>query len=206
MTNTLVIIVSNIYDSKYLSNMKHYFKNTDFALITSKEIQCCTDSFFKYKHVEPNMQFSKVCSFLSTLSVTYEWYIKIRPEIELQEEIDFNKLSQYAINARLREYRGKKCILNGSSMGGIWESGNDRDLKYDPFNEYIILDDQIYIFHRNVLGAFKYPEQESSRQDEWFHSNIWKSRGIELNPIGIKLIFHHPSGDAPSNHVNKSFM
>ena len=64
------------------------------------------------------------------------------------------------------------------------------------------MDDMIYIFHHNVIlmNGFEKIEFSESPEHEWIHTNIWKSRNINLNVIGINLqnTKHH----AYSGNVN----
>jgi len=145
---------------------------------------------FKYKVVNKNKQFSKICDFITDnkKELNYDWFIKIRPDVKLIEMFDFNLLSNKAINARARLYRGPKKIKYGMSVNGegIWK--NIGDCFYNNYEKEVILDDILYIFHNNVvkMGAFdKIPKTEL--ENEWFHTKIWKNRKIDLNVIHIYI-------------------
>ena len=143
---------------------------------------------FKYKMINHKFQLSKMCDFITEYKndLDYDWYIKIRPDLRLLEKINFETLSDTSINARARVYNGPKKILYGMSVNGdgIWKHiGN---CYYDDCEKETVLDDMMYIFHHNVIlmNAFEKFEVDE-RENEWLHTNIWKSRNINLNVIGI---------------------
>ena len=200
----LFILVSNIMDPAFINNISHFSEFIqNFSHIHSIDVAAISsfDDFhnyehiisFKYKIVNPYLQLSKVCDFFSTFQdlLLYDWFIKFRPEIKFLQPLDFNLFSINAINARARVYHGHKSIPFGASVGGPghW-SGFSEDFSYNSDFETIVLDDQVFIFHRNIIlaGAF-YPIQPYSRQDEWVHSNIWSSRNISLNVVGFLSSF-----------------
>jgi hypothetical protein len=166
---------------------------------------------FKYKYISPLYQFSKLCDFISHIKYdTYDWYVKIRTEIELLEQIDFKSLCDISVNARTRVYVGPKIIKYGSSVGGNggWSIVTGYS-SHSSHSEDIILDDQIFIFHKNVVeqGGFNQLIDDNLRnernQNEWFHTNIWKNRNINLNPIGLNLRIHHNSEEMSySGNIN----
>lgn len=199
----LVMIVTHKLDNeKYIDNIKSSFENADFALISSVEYKGSSE--FKYKFISPNYQLAKICEFLSTVDETYDWYVKIRSEIEIKSCINFQNLSTDAMNARCRSYVGNKSIPFGSSLGGIFENEHDKSIMYDPFHESIVLDDQLYIFHRNVFEKIAYSSSvEKGPCSEWCHTIHWLQNGIKLNPVGFDINFHHPElGIVTSNHIN----
>jgi hypothetical protein len=78
-------------------------------------------------------------------------------------------------------------------------------------NEYnIIVDDQLYIFHKNVLqkGAFDMVEPNSiigwwgSLENEWYHSKVFESRNIPINIIGINLEFTRDNSFSADLNMN----
>jgi len=82
----------------------------------------------------------------------------------------------------------QKKILHGMSVNGEGQWKHIGNCCYDNCEKEIVLDDMIYIFHHNVIlmdGFEKF--QQDGRENEWFHTNIWKSRNINLNVIGIYL-------------------
>ena len=109
-------------------------------------------------------------------------------------------LSENAINARSRVYKGPKKIKYGMAINGegVWKHVGD--CRYHDNEHDIILDDMIYIFHRNVVeqGAFEKFPVSTNREHEWLHTNLFNERKIQLNVIGIHLSltkYHAISGD-----------
>jgi len=208
----LIIISSHELNVEYLPNIKilnDYFKNyqTDYCGISNNDDFHNYEDIilFKYKKINSEKQLSKICNFINENinELNYDWYIKFRPEIKLLQKIDFNLLSDSAINARARFYIGPKKIKYGMSINGEGHWENINECYYDNCEKDIILDDAIYIFHNNVIknngftnfnsendmGWINNYEPDYTRQNEWFHSNCWKSRNIPLNIIGINLCF-----------------
>jgi hypothetical protein len=203
----LVIVSSHEMNPINYQNIEEL--TTYFTASTDITVEYCgisnTDDFhnyeniikFKFKIVNQKHQFSKICDFISDNKcvLNYDWYVKIRPDIKLLEAINFNILSDNSINARARYYSGPKCIKNGMSVNGegIWR--NIGDCYYDMYERNIILDDQIYIFHNNVIkmGAFDKVNPVEYNNDivksnEWIQSRIWKNRNISFNVIGLNLL------------------
>ena len=153
---------------------------------------------FKYKLISPKFQLTKICDFISDYkdALDYDWYIKIRPEVQLLSPIVFHELCDKSINARARLYKGPKYIANGCSIGeGMW--AHIKDKSYSDVEEEVILDDIMYIFHKNVIdmgGLDVTPEYYAPCEDEWFHTKYWKQRGIGLNIIGIDMVFTRAKG------------
>ena len=181
---------------------------------------------FKYKVINTKNQISKICDFVTSITShlsyseslddvesqtelrretleskteEFDWYIKIRPEIKLLEPINFEVLSKNAINARAREYIGPKRIKYGMSVNGegIWKNIPNSQ-SYNLVEKQILLDDQIFIFHNNVVkkGAFNPIDSlildskwHGNKADESSQTNIWIKRNIDLNVIGINLEF-----------------
>jgi hypothetical protein len=147
---------------------------------------------FKYKIINKKKQLSKICDFITKYNseLDYDWYIKTRTDLMLLEPINFDILLNNAINARARQYVGPQQIPNGSSVGGEGMWSYIKDYAYNNYISEIVLDDMIYIFSKDVKNkeAFNIiPEHDL--ENEWTHSNIWKSRNIALNVIGIYAIF-----------------
>jgi hypothetical protein len=119
-----------------------------------------------------------------------------------------------AINARARVYTGPKRIKYGSSIGGKGGFSYVTDSRYDVIEREVILDDQIYIFHHNIIDKngfttfdpdsvrhwFFICGQYYSHEHEWAHSNCWLSRNIPLNVVGLNLIL--TKLDAYSGDIN----
>jgi hypothetical protein len=224
----LVIFVSGDNLEEYVENIT-MFRNfidknygdceVDYACILS------SDSFeplekivsLKYKEVNHKRQLSKMCDFITKYKdeFTYDWFIKTRPEIQLNRAVDLSSLSLNSIHARAREYRGPKRILFGNSVGGTGYNKGYKASTYSEKEELVALDDQFYIFHRTVieLGAFVpfipedvaewYIPDNNKQEHEWVHSNCWKSRNIHLNVIGIDILFERTSDIyAASGNIN----
>ena len=182
----------------------------DYACISSQDdFANISDSLpLKFTFVCDKLQLSKLCDFLSNThdALGYDWYVKTRPEIILYEPIKFDSLKPNCINARIRHYKGPDRIVNGSSVGGEGGWDDTCGSVHQTDLEYIILDDQFYIFDRSVIsngGFAPIDETLTGAQSETFHSNIWKSRKIDLHPIGIHLEFRRENGfSAFSGPVN----
>ena len=151
----------------------------------------------KYKQINPNKQFTKICDFITEnkneLITSYDWFIKFRPEIFLFENIPFHTLQKNCINARARVYIGPKQIKYGCSVGGEGMFSHINDNKYDTYEHDLELDDQIYIFDKNVIknGGFDLffcNEHTKDNQHEIFHNKYWISQNIVQNVIGINMI------------------
>ena len=146
----------------------------------------------KYKIINHKKQFCKICDFISEnrTQLNYDWFIKIRPDTKLLQPINFlDVVSDKAINARARVYYGPKRIKYGMSINGEGRWKNVGDCFFDADEKDVILDDAMFIFHRNVvdLGAFDKVEPVI-HEDEWRHTSVWKERNINLNVIGINLV------------------
>lgn len=209
----LIIITYNQYEDYYIDgilNLKKYIDTylvndyVDIACISSKGDTEPIESILplKYKLISPKYQMDKICDFISSSVLNYDWFIKTRPEMLLFEEINFNKLKPNAINARARVYTGSLGLENAASVGGEGISDANVHDKYDvPFD--IVMDDQIYIFDKNVIlnnGFSKICNNDKQNfynlvphhpkiQHEWFHTYIWAIRNIPFNIIGIKACF-----------------
>jgi hypothetical protein len=147
---------------------------------------------FKYKIVNSKRQLSKVCDFITDYKseLDYDWYMKIRPDIKLLENINFDILCKNAVNARTRLYFGPRKIKYGMSIGGKGPWEHKKDYVYTDKEIHNILDDMLFIFHNNVIqmGAFDkiYPET-SGNENEWTQTEIFNKRNIPLYVIGINL-------------------
>lgn len=215
----LIMFVSRSMDSKWLDNIRSIqqrcinvlgHNQIDIACISGTDDADTYESVLghiKYKVVSDKPQFSKLFDFVASCPETYDWYIKLRPDIELLEDITQQKLSSFcknSVNARVRRYVGNARIPYGASIGGRWQHINNAEIHHAPHEKHIILDDQVYIFHRSVIekGGFE-PIDESNRiWGEQFISDVWTARNIRLNPIGLRVIFHHCEGPIESGHVN----
>jgi hypothetical protein len=145
---------------------------------------------FKYKIINTKKQLSKICDFITEYKsdLDYDWYMKIRPEVKLFDIDFFHMLSENAINARARVYNGPKKIKYGMSVNGegCWE--NIGDCHYADSEHNIILDDIIYIFHKNIVEKNAFEKiTPLQREAEWQQSSLFNERQIQLNVIGINL-------------------
>jgi hypothetical protein len=210
----LIIIMSHEMNNIYLSNiqiMQDYFKEynniVDYCGISNSNDFNNYENIisFKYKIINNKKQLGKICDFITQYKheLDYDWYIKIRPDIQMLESINFDILCDTAVNARARVYRGPKKIKYGMAVNGKGPFENIGDCFYDEEEKEIILDDQFYIFHQNVinLGGFESFEPQNQInwfiptnnmynlvEHEWVHSCCWVSRNISLNIIGINLL------------------
>jgi len=169
---------------------------------------------FTYKVVSTKMQLDKVCDFVSECP-PYDWYVKLRSEVKLLDQLDFDSYPKDSINARARVYTGPLSIKYASSAGGQGYLHYVHAIHHSEELEEFILDDAIYIFHKTVVekgGFAPLTEGERGRRDwyftspgkqhEWFHTAVWKSRKIPLNLIGINMDFTHSHKQALSANVN----
>jgi len=197
----LIIICSHELNTLWIDNIKildNYMKlqnfDVDYCGISNQDD---FDNYkdiinFKYKIINNKQQFSKICDFITDYKseLNYVWYIKIRPDIKLLENINFSVLSENAINARARVYYGPQQIIYGISVNGkgCWEEIND--CYYDNHEHDIILDDMLFIFHNNIIlkNAFnKIDIPDYIIQSEWVQTITFNARWINLNVIGINL-------------------
>jgi hypothetical protein len=210
----LIIISGHLFDIKNCENIKML---NDFMQSSDTEVDYCgisnQDDFsnyeniisFKYKIINQKYQLSKICDFITDYKseLNYDWYVKIRPDVKLLEQIDFNILSKNAINARARIYKGPSQIKYGMTINGEGPLKNVGDCYYADFEEDILIDDQIYIFHNNLvnLNAFdKIDDSITEIQNETLHTKIFKKREIALNIIGIYACFTR--NQSYSGHIN----
>ena len=106
---------------------------------------------FKYEFICSEPQLRKTCHIFNKIKYEeYDWYIKVRPEINLLEKITHKKFESFSIekiNARCRTYEGPKINLShGLSVpySTRWISYNDKYTIIEP-------DDQMYFFHKNEV-------------------------------------------------------
>lgn len=160
-------------------------------------------------------QFTKLCHAIKVFCADkphYDWYIKIRPDIRVNEPIDLARMAAKSVNVRAREYEGPKRLPKAASVGG---PGSPLELarlsiKGAPKESYVVTDDQVYVFSRLLVesGAFEYPPPgllppsvaACYRENEWFHTIIWKRRGVPINITSIDCTMlknDSRSGDLP---------
>ena len=212
----LVIIISHDFSKRWCKNiavlhkfMQQITPNVYYAGICSSnydEFHNYEDIIsFQYKIINPKRQFSKICDFITEYKneLDYDWYIKIRPEVFLFENIPFHQLSVNAINARARNYCGPRQILYGSSIGGIGSQINHY-CRYDTYEHDIQLDDQLFIFHKNVINQNAFDtciSNDEEPENETMQSTIWKSRNIGFHVIGINMVMQ--KYNYYSGHIQK---
>jgi hypothetical protein len=204
----LVILTSNKMDKLFIPNIINlkekmevlsFDNEIDYAGISSENDFINYEEYitFKYKSINSKKQISKLNDFLSTCNLdNYDWYIKIRPEVFLNETINLKNLLPNSINGRARKYQGTRKIKYGLSVGGKGPWSNIRDVRVNN-KEIIELDDQIFIFDNNVLklGAFYNVNLNGYElQNETTQTGIWLSKRINLNVIGINMILDYRDG------------
>lgn len=209
----LVMICSHEMDPEYSENiaiLHNYLMqtpdlNVEYCGISGRDDFSNYESHinFKYKVITQKQQFTKICDFISDnrTHLDYDWYMKIRPDVKLLEPIDFTALSDLAINARARQYRGPKKLMYAMSINGegIWN--NIGDCFYDQEERHIILDDMIFIFHNNVINMGAFDKMDIyEREVEWTQTKIWNMRNIRLNVCRIKLV--NTKYNVQSGHLN----
>jgi len=197
----LIIIVSHSFDSKWCDAIKIL---NEYMKLLNMDVEYCgisnQDDFynyetiisFKYKIINTENQIVKLHDFITDYrsELDYTWYMKIRPDIKLLENINFDILSQNAVNARARKYRGPLKIKYGMSVNGQGCWRNIGDCYYSDREEMIELDDMLQIFHKNIieLNAFDKVILNISYSNEMVQNDIFINRKIPLNVIGINLV------------------
>jgi hypothetical protein len=225
LIKVLVMVVgNNFHDARFIENIISLKRLTDgfskkyivhFAGLSSQDDFQMYDEIlsFRYKVVNSRYQLDKVCSFLESCNEKYDWYIKTRPDVEILQSIDFESLCKDSINARVREYCGPVKLEFGASIGGygckdIHEKecmpSHGNSITLDDTQTSIILDDMVYIFHKTILDKMYLNKDYNiyECQNEWFHTALWNSRNIKLNPCGIKMKFMKYNGYSISGHLN----
>jgi hypothetical protein len=202
MLKILVIICSHEFNSSHCENiqiLKDYLLELPDTLISYCGISNQDDFHifediisFDFKVINPKYQLSKIRDFIADNKSTlnYDWYIKIRPDVKLLEPIQFENLLDNSINARARVYHGPKRIKYGMSINGEGGWKNVGDCFYDINEIQVVLDDQIFIFHHNVInaGTFNKIIKIDGPEHEWIHTKYWEFNNIHLNVIGINLL------------------
>jgi hypothetical protein len=167
--------------------------HVDYCVISSRDdFHVVSDIIpIKYKVINTKRQFNKVCDFITDHKkvLDYHWYIKTRPDLELLEPIPFHQCLENAVNARAREYKGPKQVKYGMSVGG---QGPWKDIRHSQYHTHeggVVLDDAIYMFDNTVIqrGGFDKVLKEVFQGEEYFHTDTWKERNINVNIIGINI-------------------
>ena len=209
---------------RYLDNMRilnDYIKKLSTRFIVDVACISCLNDFnvfedilpFKYKVVNPRKQLDKICDFVSSCPEPYDWYVKIRAEVKLLEQLDFDSFCPNSINARARVYNGPLKIKNGAAVGdGFLHYVHA--IHYSPELKQIVLDEMLYIFHRNLVEKDMFApitDQERAQQEwyvgsfnqhEWFHTGVWKHRKIPFNLTSLYVDFTHTGRHCISTNLN----
>jgi len=212
-------------DTRYLDNiriLKHYIDELSTRFIVHVACISGKDDFhvfedilpFTYKVVSSSKQLDKICDFVSSCTESYDWYVKIRAEVKLLEQLDFDSFCLNSINARARVYNGPLQIKHAAAVGGDGYLHYVHAIHYSPELKEIILDDMLYIFHRRLVekGTFApITDEERGRQEwyvgywnqhEWFHTGVWKYRQIPLNLTSLYVDFTHSGRQCISANLN----
>lgn len=220
----LLMIISHNISNNNLPNIYNKIINplnmdnieVDIATCISGPINIIFDNV-NYNFKYDGFQLAKTCYVVNKMNDEYEYYIKIRPEINLKTIINKDfllKLSKTKINSRCRQYKGPPIDLDfGISCQTNAIRKGDLEL-----NDKVIIcpDDQMYIFHKNIKKAFSpiisdtylnYCKKINDKCEYWVdefmldekywkknicereghHKFIWYSRGFDINPIGLNI-------------------
>ena len=110
----------------------------------------------KYKFNSKNSkQYEKIVDVINNINVNlYDWFIKIRPDLELLEDINLDKIKicdKNKINSRVRWYIGDHTnVKNGTSLKIDEDCCWTNSYIYDNNINYIVPDDMIYFFHKAI--------------------------------------------------------
>lgn len=166
MAKILLIILSNEMNNKYKNNIQSFnekiinnFDNIDVCLSSSYDDFDNYDSIInvKYKIKCKDRQFSKmveIFKYLNNSNISYDWYIKVRPDLLLLDNIDMrllHKCDKNSVNSRIRFYVGPEINVKY----GTSHTTNDCWSKSWIYNDLlltIVPDDQIYIVHNNIAN------------------------------------------------------
>lgn len=172
----------------------------------------------KYNFKFDGFQLAKVCYVVNKFKDDeYDYYIKMRPEIELNTIINQTfllELSKTKINSRCRGYIGPPIELKfGMSCQKTYIRKGEL-----LCNDKVVIcpDDQMYIFHKSIKKAFSpitndtylnYCKKINDKREYWVdnwmldetywkknicereghHKFIWYSRGFDINPISLNI-------------------
>lgn len=210
MNNLLLIISSHIFDKQYLSNIKNIIEkiitpltndniNVNICLISSHNdfdnYEEILKDYNKIKIICKERQYVKLINLFTYLkdnNISYDYYIKIRPEIYIKEIIDLNKLESYnknGINTRVRFYLGPEINIPygcTSPQCKYWKES----CIYNKELKTIVPDDQIFIFNHNTgINAFSnITNEELNNQNSidyyYYHPNInWIKKEVTISDI-----------------------
>jgi len=143
---------------RLISVLKNEDQQVDICSISSYDDHTTYEHIIgkiKYKLITPEKQFEKIIYAFKNIDLTsYDWFIKIRPDLTLLEDINTAKIlscDNNSINARSRWYIGPHInIPYGTShsfkSGDPWEES----WIYSETVKDITPDDHIYIFNKNI--------------------------------------------------------
>ena len=208
--------LQNIYN-KIINPLKTDNIDVDLATCISGSDNSISNEV-KYNFKFDGFQLAKVCYVVNKFEDDeYDYYIKMRPEIELKTIINqafLLELSKTKINSRCRQYAGPSIDLK-FGMSCQKSSIRKGDILY---NDKVVIcpDDQMYIFHKSIKKVFspiaddtysnyckKINDKREYWVDQWMldetywkkniyereghHKFIWYSRGFDINPIGLNI-------------------
>ena len=207
--NILVIIVNDKYNTLFDTNLGTWAtrlfpgNNIDYAVVLSEYDEAKYDQIenalggikIKYRVANAERQMHKLWRFVSGLGENYDWYVKIRPEIQLLDTLRLYSCVAGHLNGRARVYRGPKHVEYGMSVKG---EGCWHFIQYDysecPTEQEVVMDDQMFIFDGTVVesGVFNdmdihhtdFPEREMTR--------LLNKHGVKLNVVGLNVKFNDP--------------
>ncbi len=247
----LIIVASYKMDNKFNKTMETIQKKLISVLKKENNIVdiCLVSSHndhnnykniigeIKYKVLSNKKQFGKIMDIFKLSEIKeYDWYIKIRPDIELYENIDTEKIlscDENKFNSRVRWYIGDHInVKYGTSHTFNKNDGWGESWIYNNNINYIVPDDQIYIFNKNIINIFNIfninsiknkidniyrynyynnPNNKWRRikvdlksllnsgynklEDEWFHGDLLRYNGVQINPIGLNVKLYVNSND-----------
>jgi hypothetical protein len=208
--------LQNIYN-KIINPLKTNNIEVDIATCISGSNNIISNEV-KYNFKFDGFQLAKVCYVVNKFEDDeYDYYIKMRPEINLTTIINQTfllELSKTKINSRCRQYAGPSIDLK------FGMSCQENCIRKDDIlcNDKVIIcpDDQMYIFHKSIKKAFspiandtylnyckKINDKREYWVDQWMldetywkkntcereghHKFIWYSRGFDINPIGLDM-------------------
>jgi hypothetical protein len=155
------ISIKTIYD-RLITIIRNEIDTLDICSVSSHDDHDTYKSIIgeiKYKLISNDKQFGKMVHVFKNINIEdYDWFIKIRPDINLLEDINIEKIlscNKDAMNTRLRWYNGPHLfILYGTShsvkKNDVWE----QSWIYNVDEQNITPDDQIYIFNKNIINIF----------------------------------------------------
>lgn len=153
----------NIINQKLINILKKENNNVDICLVSSHNDHNNYENIvgeIKYKVLSDKKQLGKILDIFKINEIKeYDWYIKIRPDIELHENINTKKIlscDKNKFNSRVRWYIGDHInIKYGTSYTFNINDCWGESWIYNKDINYIVPDDQIYIFHKNITNIFK---------------------------------------------------